>query len=149
ALDLADAKPAPDERVEVDATGEDVSTRGGGAELDSGLREERLERLGSDQRDVAVALGLHPRLGGEIAVALEATRGDRVDPRLRIGKLLVSGGDVDLDDDAPAARWAAGHQPRLTCLLRRSSRPSLTAPQTRTPAKAIIGPKTTIARRIL
>src|SRR3954465_10495315 len=71
ALGLADAEAPPDERVEVDAAGDDVAARLGGREA------ELVDDLALDQREVvAVGGGVGERaLVREVAVALEAAAG--------------------------------------------------------------------------
>src|SRR5439155_22435432 len=53
ALDIADAEPFPDERVDIDSAGEHVPARLGRRELDSGLLDECLHAFGGDEGDRA------------------------------------------------------------------------------------------------
>src|SRR6187200_1569542 len=69
--DVTDAKAPALELVQVDSPGSDVSPRLGGGQIDAVLFREPGQRLGRDQRELAIALGLGPRPLEEVPIAFE------------------------------------------------------------------------------
>src|SRR3954454_23844751 len=107
ALGLADAEAPADERVEVDAAGDDVAARLGGREA------ELVDDLGLDQRQVvAVGVGVGERaLVLEVAVALEAAAGVGVGLLDQLDRGLGGGSDGDrLDGPRGAPVVRAGRE---------------------------------------
>src|SRR4051812_49308104 len=102
ALGLPDAEAPPDERVEVDAAGDDVAARLGGREA------ELLDDLALDQRQiVAVGVGVGERaVVREIAVALEAAAGVGVRAVDELHRGLGGGRDRERLDRAVGAPLA-------------------------------------------
>ena len=99
ALGLADAEAPADERVEVDAAGDDVAARLGGRE------PELVDDLALDQRQVvAVGVGVGERaLVREVAVALEAAAGVGLRAVDELHRRLGGGRDRDRLDRAVGA----------------------------------------------
>src|SRR4051794_25230038 len=116
ALDPSDAEAPADERVEVDAAGQDVAPRLGVRELDAGLLAQRVQRLGGDEGDRVAGLGA-PR--GEVVLALQAAAGVRAHPLHGARELAALRGERDGDDLA-----ALRHQYSAAARRRRVSRAS-------------------------
>ena len=97
ALDIADAEPLADEVVDVDAARHHVAARGARLEHDAVLALHRLDCLGGDERERAARRGVSVE---EVAVALEATTGERADRLHRLRQRAVLRGDEDALDVA-------------------------------------------------
>src|SRR5437763_97206 len=97
ALDLADAEAAPDQVVQGDSAGHHVAADLVRRQLDARVREQPLERLRLEQRQVAAGLvDLRPGpLAAVIAVAADPAAGHDVDRLLAVKRSLVLGADED------------------------------------------------------
>ena len=93
ALDLADGEPAPDERVQVDAARHDVAAGVGG-------REQPLEPLRLDEREVVPRRAVERALADGVAIAAQAGARDRLGALDHLHRRLGGRRHGDQRDDA-------------------------------------------------
>ena len=116
ALDVADAEPLPDERVEIDAARDHVAPGVLRGERRAGDLD-RVEHLGRHQRQVVAArVDVRERpLTVEVAVARQAAAGARVGARHALHRRLGARRDDDrLDPSGRRRREAGGGRPSAT-----------------------------------